>query len=285
LPAWCDDSQVDEDRQRERARQYAVCTYALRHDRASDGAEAIYDQALTNGLAAIVTHNWPGEEMERPGGRTRAARGLVRVIEKRAAAAADGIVHVPHSEDVPDYEDHPALGRIENFTRVNVAVLRDALYVTQEVRHARATGEQGVTLADEHIKALVDLEYHPALFAISDELVERAQAGIAGRDAAERARAWAYFDALDAEERERRQAINYADQHAWETPDDRSVVDDCPVCGTRALVAPEIENVIGEIGIGFCFVCSYQRTDEFAEEVAYQLDIDRAIGRAVERDD
>ncbi len=48
---------MEEDRQNERARQYAVCTYALRNDRASDGAEAIYDQALTNGLAAIVARN------------------------------------------------------------------------------------------------------------------------------------------------------------------------------------------------------------------------------------
>lgn len=195
--------------------------------------------------------------MERSGGRTRAARGLLSVIEERSAAAGRASCTFGTRRTRPTTRTIPAFGRIENFTRVNVAVFRDALDVTQEVRHARATGEQGVTLADEHIKALVDLEYHPVLFAINDELVERAQAGIAGRDATERARAWAYCDALDAEERERRQAIDYADQHAWETSDDRSAVDDCPVCETRALVAPVIESVIGEIGIGFCFVCSY----------------------------
>jgi type 1 glutamine amidotransferase len=45
------------------------------------------------------------------------------------------------------------------------------------------------------------------------------------------------------------------------------------------------DNVIGEIGIGFCFVCSYGRKAEVAEEAAYQLDMERAIQRAVERDD
>lgn len=276
---------VDEDRQRERARQYAACTYALRHDRVSDGAEAIYDQALTNGLAAIVAHDWPGADMEGSGGKSRAASRLLGEIADRGTQAERGRVRVIHAVHQPEYEEHPALGRIENFTAVDVPALRDALSVTQAIRHARATGEDGAKLTEQHVEALAALDYHPALFAITDELVERSQAGIADRDEAERARAAAYYQALDADERERRDAIDYVSEHAWETHDDRSVVEECPVCSTRALVAPVQDNVIGEFGIGFCFVCSYRRAAEVAEEAAYQLDMERAIQRAVERED
>lgn len=280
----CDDTPVAEGLQRQRARQYAVCTYALRHDRVSDGAEAVYDQALTNGLAAIVAYTWPGAEWK-SSGRARAASDLLTVIEDRGIRAKPGTVRVRHRADEPEYENHFAFGEVENFVAINVSVLRDALKVTQAIRHARAGHEDGATLSDAHIDALAALDHHPALFAITDELIERSQTGIAGRDAAERARAGAYYEALDVDERARRQAIDYVAEHAWETHDDRSVVDDCPVCGTRALVAPITENVLGEIGIGFCFVCSYQRTAELAEETAYRLDMERAIQRATERDD
>ncbi len=37
-------------------------------------------------------------------------------------------------------------------------------------RHARATGEADATLTERHVAALEDLDYHPALFSISDEL-------------------------------------------------------------------------------------------------------------------
>jgi hypothetical protein len=54
---------------------------------------------------------------------------------------------------------------------------------------------------------------------------------------------------------------------------------------TGLRITETAQHVICEIGIGFCCVCSYQRTTEYAEEAAYQLDVDRAIERAVERDD
>lgn len=262
-----------------------MCTYALGHDRVVDGAEAVYDQALTNGLAAIVAHNWPGSEMEKPGGRMLPASGLLTVIEGRGLVVDGGQVRVLHAEGEPEFEDDPLFGRVENFVIVDVPTFRKALQETQAIRHARATGDAAASLTEAHVKALEALDHHPALFTITDELMERSQLGIAGRDAAERARAGAYYQALDADERERRQAIDYTEQHEWETKDDRSVVDVCPVCERRALVAPETEAVIGEIGIGFCFVCSYQRAAEVAHEAAYQIDIERQIQRAVERDD
>ncbi len=58
-----------------------------------------------------------------------------------------------------------------------------------------------------------------------------------------------------------------------------------PGCGVWALVAPDFDPVTEEIGIGFCFVCSYQRSAELAEDLGYQLDIERATSRAMGRDD
>lgn len=52
------------DMQFRRARQYGFCTYAIAYDRVTDGAEGVFDQAVTNGLAAIVAHNWPGAELK-----------------------------------------------------------------------------------------------------------------------------------------------------------------------------------------------------------------------------
>ena len=275
---------VNTERQSERARQYAVCTYALRHDRVADGAEAIFDQALTNGLAAIVAHHWPGAEMKGSSGQALAASGLLKVIKKRGAEAGGGVVHVLHDPAKPLYEDHPALGRLENFTTVDVPAFNEALRVTQAIRHARGTGEAGTTLTERHVEALEKLDFHPALFAISDELIERSQAGTAGRDAAERARAAAYYQALDDDERERRLAIDYEAEHTGETKHGRSVVEECPVCGALALVAADFDPVIEEIGIGFCFVCSYRRSPELAEDLGYERDIERSIDRAMDRD-
>jgi hypothetical protein len=266
-----------------RARQYAVCSYALRHDRVQDGAEAIFDQALTNGLVAIVAHTWPGEEVRRRGAM-KSASELLDVIEQHGTSDDDGAVRVPDDPDGPEFEDDPIWGRVENFATVDVPALRDALDVTQAIRHARPDGDDAV-LSERHIEALTGLDRHAALFGISDELVERAQAGIAGRDAAERTRAGAYYRALGDEERQRREAIDYAAEYAWETQDDRTVVDECPVCENRALVAPALDGVIEEIGIGFCFVCSYHRTQEVAIEQAHELHIEQSLERLMQRDD
>src|SRR3954452_11815885 len=88
-----DEQPEREELQARRARHYAVCTYALDYDRASDGAEGVFDQALTNGLAAIVADEWPGEEVGR-GGRMLAASKLLDVIEQRGKHKDDGVVAI-----------------------------------------------------------------------------------------------------------------------------------------------------------------------------------------------
>ncbi|MFK0223293.1 hypothetical protein ACIQWN_34550 [Streptomyces vinaceus] len=44
--------------QKQRAETYARCTAQLLADRTVPGAEAIFDQGLSNGLAAIVADQW-----------------------------------------------------------------------------------------------------------------------------------------------------------------------------------------------------------------------------------
>lgn len=60
------------DTQWERAREYGACTAALIADREVSGAEALFNQALSNGLVAIVTHHWP-DRVHKPNGRARNA--------------------------------------------------------------------------------------------------------------------------------------------------------------------------------------------------------------------
>jgi hypothetical protein len=45
------------------------------------GAAAIFDQALTNGLAAIVAHTWPGEETEKRKERRSSAESGIAAVE------------------------------------------------------------------------------------------------------------------------------------------------------------------------------------------------------------
>jgi hypothetical protein len=120
-----------EERQDHRAVQYAVCTYALEHDRVTDGAEGIFDQALTNGLAAIVARAWPGAELKRS--LVWSARELLDVIEQRGTRDRDGSVRVLHDPDGPEFEevlfsDEP----LPNFTTVRVPC-----YGTRSTRRRR----------------------------------------------------------------------------------------------------------------------------------------------------
>ncbi|MEU2907911.1 hypothetical protein ABZ771_34345 [Streptomyces globisporus] len=51
--------------QEKRAEEYGRCATVLDVDFQVPGAAAIFDQALTNGLAAIVAHIWQGQEIEK----------------------------------------------------------------------------------------------------------------------------------------------------------------------------------------------------------------------------
>jgi hypothetical protein len=265
------------DIQRRRARQYAVCTYALEYDHATDGAEGVFDQALTNGLAAIVAHEWPGEEQGRRG--IRSAMQLLDVIEKCGKPMGDGTVRILRTGE-PEWEQTPLdEDPMPNFTNVDVKTLRAAIAATQAMRHARDSGEESTPLTEEHLRALRDLDDHPALYALTDEQIDRAEQGLAEANQAEAARATDYWHSLGDGERARRQAIDYKAEYAWETPDSRCEVDTCPVCWTEAFVASDFDDWLDEIGIGSCVACSYRRTAEVANNEARDLEIRRLMER------
>jgi len=269
------DGGVSDDVRERRARQYAVCTYALEYDRVADGAEGVFDQALTNGLAAIVAHEWPGSEMGRRGVLSAAA--LVDVVEERGKRVDDEVRILrpdePEWETVP-WEDEPT----PNFTSVRVGTLRDAIGATQAIRHARDAGKTPPqSLSATHIEALSALDHHPALYRLTDEMIDRAERSAADEDAVERERAIEYWDAVGSEERSRREGFDYVDAYAWTGEVERCEVTECPVCWQQAFVAGEFDSYLDEVGVGRCIACSYQRTRRVADDLAMTIQIKRAV--------
>ncbi|MEV0462252.1 hypothetical protein AB0I30_03120 [Nocardia tengchongensis] len=252
--------------QTRRARQYALCTFALAYDKATDGAEGVFDQALTNGLAAIVAHTWPGKEKDRKTGRILQARLLLDVIKENTG----GTGRIPHDPDAPIADDAEAggpFGFLRTYTDVDLVTLHDALTVTQAIRHARDVegDDAGMPLTEDHLKALTALDWHPALRSINDVHVDRDWERDGHSNDVEIDRARRYHDALDEEEIERRRDLDYEAMVLVTKDDIGTTVDDCPVCGAIAFVAREHDGLRGAVGIGHCWVCSYERTAYVAE--------------------
>jgi hypothetical protein len=103
-----------------------------RRTREQPGNEAIFDQALTNGLAAIVERRWAGEETA--GNRVKSASQLLDVITARGRGVEDGVVELPDLDPPPEGF---VFGGDPTPTRVKTASLREAIRITQRPRHAR----------------------------------------------------------------------------------------------------------------------------------------------------
>lgn len=257
-----------------RARQYAVCAYALTQDRITDGAEGVFDQALTNGLAAIVAAEWPGAESDKPS-HIRSAGSLLGVIEEKGTPGAEGVIHLLRADGPTWLPPLFGEGPTPNFTIVEVATLRDALAVTWAIRHARDAAQEEVTgLGEAHINALVELAHHPALYSM-DIAADRAEDRLHDADAVERQRAAAYHALLDDDEQRLRESVDYEARYGYVTRDGRCEVEECPVCGNISLAAERFDGWLDEIGIGTCMVCSYSRHPDLADELA--------TGRMLER--
>lgn len=96
--------------------------------------EGPFDAALTNGLLAIVSSEFPGRELDKPGtNRMLPASRLLNIIEEQGGLEC-----------------------------VDVATLREGLDLTQAVRHGRADDEFAV-IVKRHIHALEDLDDHMSL--------------------------------------------------------------------------------------------------------------------------
>ncbi|GID29134.1 hypothetical protein [Paractinoplanes brasiliensis] len=115
-----------------RKTRYGLNVVALERDLVPP--EGPLDVALTNGLAAIVASEFPGEERDSKG-RMYAASKLLEILE----------------------------GKGKNF---DFTTLREILEITQPLRHARADDEW-IPLYRRHLKALTDLDDEPALQALS----------------------------------------------------------------------------------------------------------------------
>ncbi|MEE1767083.1 hypothetical protein PUR34_02495 [Streptomyces sp. JV185] len=241
--------------QEKRAEEYGRCATVLNVDFQVPGAAAIFDQALTNGLAAIVAHTWQGEESEkRRNGdhRLKVASQLLKVIAERCDEAQEGIRLVPDTAD-------------ESKIAVDVAALSDALEQTQRVRHARGVGE----IEKRHVAALLDLDDHSCLRQVSEERRESDWVKHQIQDRYERLRAQDHLDMIGEVEADRRIAL--AADHRPTHPDD--VIDgmdvtDCPVCGRETLAVSGIDDFGVGYGPGVCLVCSYVRSSDAAHGLA-----------------
>ncbi|MFE6127793.1 hypothetical protein ACFQ6Q_05900 [Streptomyces sp. NPDC056437] len=255
---------VDEDEvvQEKRAEQYGRCATVLDVDFQVPGAAAIFDQALTNGLAAIVASIWPGEETEkrRTGDhRLKPASQLLKVITEKCGEAQDGMRLIPDATD-----DTPIA--------VDVAALSDALEQTQRVRHARGVGE----LEKRHVAALLELDGHSCLRQISEEKRESDWVQNEIQDRYEWLRAQDYLELIGEEEADRRVAL--AADHLPAHPDDLidgTDVTDCPVCGRETLAVRGLDEFGAGYGPGTCLVCSYVRSPATAHALALNHMLDR----------
>jgi hypothetical protein len=143
-----------EETQWQRRREYGECTAALVMNPEANGAEGLFNQALSNGLAAIVSHHWPGGE-RKSNGRMKSAADLLAFINRKIRRR--GSMRVLE-------------GRTQGYrwrTALATNVLADGVKRTDPVRHGT---EGGSPPEGRHIDALVKLDTHPSLRSMRDAL-------------------------------------------------------------------------------------------------------------------
>lgn len=234
------------------------------------GREGVFDQALSNGLAAIVASEWPGKEVDRKG-RVLSASALLKVIEERIPAT-DGIVCVPDEHPMPDipqgdtnslFQAGPCLS---SHTRIDVRTLQNGIEASQAARHGRGAG----ALQHRHIEALLALDGHPSLGVMGEEQQDRIQRIAQAEDVASQKRAGEYLERIGEEEATRR-AENVANPNAYHpkhNPDGHDL-DTCPVCGHETFCVEGLDPMFGQVAYGQCLVCTYARTPGVAEDEAF----------------
>ncbi|ALO91253.1 hypothetical protein SHL15_0036 [Streptomyces hygroscopicus subsp. limoneus] len=233
------------------------------------GREGIFDQALSNGLAAIVASEWPGKELDRKG-RVLSASALLKVIEEHVPAT-DGIVLLPDKDPMPEIPqgDTDSLfqaSRLSWYTRIDVRTLQNGIEASQAARHGRGVGG----LQHRHIEALLALDGHRSLGVMGEEQQDRFQQTMQSEDAASQKRAAEYLERIGEEEAARR-AENVANPNAYHpkhNPDGHDL-DTCPVCGHETFCMEGLDPVFGRVGYGQCLVCTYTRTPGAAEGAAF----------------
>jgi hypothetical protein len=250
----------------QRRREYGECTSVLVMNPEANGAEGLFNQALSNGLAAIVSHHWPGRE-RKPNGRVKSApdllaflngkvrrRGRMRVLEGRSA------------------------GRRWR-TAIATKTLADGVKRTDPVRHGTGGGS---SLDRAQIEALVKLDTHPSLRSMRDALQDEGWVRMVAADREARVRALAYVAKLLKEEWERRQDPDFVEPYLPPDPKERSSsfgADVCPVCDLETFVVEETDSFGFGIGAGTCRACGYTRTPDMAEDEAFDAKIEYELSK------
>ncbi|MFJ9656188.1 hypothetical protein [Streptomyces microflavus] len=253
----------------ERIYQYAHCVAVLAEDHEVPGCEAIFDQALSNGLLAIVARRWPGEEQDPKGSWMRSAKQLLTVIEGKTDVQSDGIRFIRWTDDAGS-ECIP----------VDTDILRDGVIETQAPRHGRGKG----TLKQRHVDALLALDQHPALGCVPEVVSDGRWVKAEVHDRYERDRAAKYLSFIGDEEalvRAERAPELVEWSHPKHNPDrEGGDLEDCAVCGYESLKL-DYPSEFADTGSGACLVCSYTRSPD----TAYYLTMNAEIKRAIENDD
>jgi len=242
--------------QDQRREIYAEATSVLDEDCLVPGAEALFDQALTNGLLVIAGAFIPGHAAteDPPPRRLPSADQLLTDVAKQAGHAGGRTAAVPFGG-----------ARRSGSLLLKVAQLRDAVQRTQTARHGRGPGGQ-VTEAD--VQALLALDEHPALQAIAGHYLDKTWREAQVDNRIELARAADFLSHLSANEITRR--VDEAER-ANDFGDGDPKPQECPVCGNNTLLGTEADAFGYGTTAGTCLVCSYRRS----EETAYDLNLDQ----------
>jgi hypothetical protein len=248
----------------ERADIYAAGTAVLEQDKEVANAEGIFAQALTNGLLAIAAVCVPGHPASSATSVSLPPASKLLDDFVDAFGQTHGVCSVPTGEDAVDLKGFrfASLG-YELRVEIQVDVLRDALRRSNAPRHGR--GAAGV-LTDEDVRALGQLDDHPALRVLSGQYADSGWRQGQVEDLNEHARASDYLALLDESEQERRR--NELPVPLVKPGDDPGVPpQSCPVCGWETLISTGGDEMGYGITAGVCFICSYRLSEATAHEM------------------
>ncbi len=260
------DAKVDV-QQRRRIR-YARAVAVLLEDRESGGAAAGFDEALSNGLAAIVADEWPGSERRSRG--VKSAAELLQVVRQGARDLGGDRYEIPARDVVGP-------------TTIDVGALERAISATQAVRHARsADSDEDEVLKDEAVEALEALDTHPALRWLLYVRADRLDQVAERNDWDARAQASTYWDRLSDDEKERRATEEYVEDQLPADPEERSSMPDpepCDVCGNEAFLPDGWDVFGGTHEGGVCLACAYVKSEAIAYQDAVMEKIEYEMGK------